>query len=71
MTAAEKNITNDRLLTPAEIASLLGVSQSWLAKSRLSGDGPRFVKIGRSVRYPDCYVRDYIRQRTRSSTSDR
>lgn len=58
------------LLTPAQTGKLLGVSDSWLAKARLRGDGPRYVKIGRSVRYPRSYVLDYVRQRTRSSTSE-
>ena len=60
----------DRLLTPEETAAALGVSISWLAKARLTGTGSRFVKIGRSVRYPETYIRDYVRQRTRSSTSE-
>jgi len=47
------------------------LSVSWLAKARLRGDGPRFVKIGHAVRYPLSYLRDYIRSRTRSSTSEK
>ena len=70
--------TNDRsgtslpepLLTPPQTGKLLGVSDSWLAKARLRGDGPRYVKIGRSVRYPRSYVLEYLRLRTRSSTSE-
>lgn len=49
----------------------LGLSVSWLAKARLRGDGPRFVKIGHAVRYPLSYLRDYIRNRTRSSRSEK
>jgi predicted DNA-binding transcriptional regulator AlpA len=49
------------LLHPKEVAKLLYVSLSWLAKSRLSGTGPRFVKIGRAVRYPESAVREFIR----------
>ena len=60
-----------RLLTPLETAQLLGVSLSWLAKARLRGDGPRFVKIGRSVRYREEAVLEFIRSRTRNSTSER
>jgi hypothetical protein len=41
----------DPLLYPAHVAKLLGLSLSWLAKSRLNGTGPRFIKIGRAVRY--------------------
>jgi len=61
---------DDPLLTPKEAAPVLGLSVSWLAKARLRGDGPRFVKIGHAVRYPLSYLRDYIRSRTRSSTSE-
>jgi predicted DNA-binding transcriptional regulator AlpA len=39
------------VLTPDEVAAFLKVSPSWLAKSRMRGDGPSFVKIGRLVRY--------------------
>jgi predicted DNA-binding transcriptional regulator AlpA len=60
----------DILLTATDAARILRVSLSWLAKARLRGDGPRFVKVGRSVRYPEVYVREYIKIRTRSSTSE-
>jgi len=61
----------ERLLTPRDAAQMLQVSMSWLAKARLTGAGPRFVKIGRSVRYPESFIREYIKIRTRSSTSER
>jgi hypothetical protein len=41
----------DEMLTPKESAKLLKVSISWLAKARKRGDGPAFVRFGRSVRY--------------------
>ena len=41
----------DRLLTPREAADFLRVSKSWLAKARMRGDGPPYVKVGRSIRY--------------------
>jgi predicted DNA-binding transcriptional regulator AlpA len=52
---------SERLLTPRDAAEMLRVSMSWLAKARLSGNGPRFVKIGRSVRYPESFIREYIK----------
>ena len=61
----------DPLLHPAQVAKLLSVSLSWLAKSRLTGTGPRFIKIGRAVRYAASAVRDYILSRQRNSTSER
>ena len=61
----------DPLLHPAHVAKLLGVSHSWLAKSRLNGTGPRFIKVGRAVRYAMSAVREYIMSRQRHSTSER
>ena len=60
----------DPLLTAKETAELIGMSASWLAKARKRGDGPRFVKFGKSVRYPRSCVREDVRGLTRSSTHD-
>jgi predicted DNA-binding transcriptional regulator AlpA len=62
--------TIDPLLHPRDAAQILGVFISWLAKARLSGDGPRYVKIGRAVRYLESSLREYIKGRTRGSTSE-
>jgi predicted DNA-binding transcriptional regulator AlpA len=70
MNAPTKASTIDPLLHPKEVAKLLNVSVSWLAKSRLNGTGPRFVKIGRAVRYPESVVREFIKAHMRSSTSE-
>jgi hypothetical protein len=51
MTAVVKAGTIDPLLHPRDAAQMLNVSISWLAKSRLSGAGPQYVKIGR-VKHP-------------------
>ncbi len=61
----------DPLYTATEAATRLKVSSSLLAKLRVSGGGPRFVKIGRSVRYTQSGLRDYQKARTRGSTSER
>ena len=71
MSAPAKYNDIDPLLHSAHVAKLLGVSLSWLAKSRLNGTGPRFIKIGRAVRYPLSAVREYILSRRRNSTSER
>lgn len=39
------------LLTEQQAAELLQVSQSYLRKIRYNGSGPRFLKLGRLVRY--------------------
>jgi predicted DNA-binding transcriptional regulator AlpA len=71
MTAFTKASTIDPLLYPKEAAKILSVSLSWLAKSRLAGGGPRFVKIGRAVRYPESSLREYIKSRMKGSTSEK
>ena len=39
------------LLTPREAAQFLRLSESFLAKARMRGDGPRYRKLSRAVRY--------------------
>ena len=38
-------------LTPKEASEICRMSVSWLAKARMNGNGPPFVKFGRAVRY--------------------
>jgi hypothetical protein len=66
-----KPIFGEQLRSPEDTAAVLNVSVSWLAKARMRGEGPRFVKIGRVVRYGDGAIQDYIRARTRNSTSEK
>lgn len=40
------------LLTPAEMAARLKVSEKTLANNRSKGVGPKFRKVGGRVRYP-------------------
>jgi predicted DNA-binding transcriptional regulator AlpA len=70
MGAPAKTNELDPLLHPVQVAKLLGVSLSWLAKSRMNGTGPRFVKIGRAVRYAMSAVQEYIKSHQRLSTSE-
>jgi predicted DNA-binding transcriptional regulator AlpA len=70
MNAQVRASTIDPLLHPRDAAKLLSVSTSWLAKARLSGNGPRFVKIGRAVRYLESSLKEYIKARMRGSTSE-
>jgi predicted DNA-binding transcriptional regulator AlpA len=71
MSTPAKTNELDPLLHPAQVAKLLAVSPSWLAKSRLNGTGPRFIKVGRAVRYAMSAVREYILSRQRISTSEK
>jgi predicted DNA-binding transcriptional regulator AlpA len=58
------------LLTPTDAAKVLKVSPSWLAKARMRGDGPAYFKLGRSVRYPESALVEWMKSRRRLSTSE-
>jgi hypothetical protein len=58
---------DDELLALTPTANVLRVSIFWLAKARLRGNGPRYVKIRHSVRYPKSYLGEYLRTRTPTS----
>ena len=58
------------LLTPKETAARLKVSTSWLAKARMRGDGPPYIPIGRSIRYAEAAVVQWMKSRQRLSTSE-
>ncbi|BBX35747.1 hypothetical protein MMAG44476_11099 [Mycolicibacterium mageritense DSM 44476 = CIP 104973] len=40
-----------KLLTPKELADILGVSQETLAQNRYLGQGVPYIKVGKRVRY--------------------
>ena len=58
------------LLTPKEAARLMKVSLSWLAKARMRGDGPPYIQIGRSIRYAEAALLQWMKSRQRMSTSE-
>jgi predicted DNA-binding transcriptional regulator AlpA len=59
------------LLTPKDAAKLLKVSLSWLAKARMRGDGPPYIRIGRSIRYSETALLHWMKSHQRLSTSER
>jgi predicted DNA-binding transcriptional regulator AlpA len=60
----------DKLLTVSEAAEFLQLSESWMNKARIYGDGPRFIKMGRSVRYSLHALEEFKRAHSRGSTSE-
>jgi len=58
------------LLTPQEAANYLRVSGSWLAKARMRGDGPAFIKVGRAIRYSKTGLLQWMKSQQRLSTSE-
>ena len=47
--AAKADTDSERLIAPEEESQLLRVSLSWLAKARMRGDGPPYVRDGRPL----------------------
>ena len=46
-------LSPERIVNTEAAAHLLNVSAVTLAKWRVTGEGPRFLKFGRSVKYPN------------------
>jgi predicted DNA-binding transcriptional regulator AlpA len=61
---------DDHLMTTEDAAKRLGVSVSKLAKDRVTGASPPFVKIGAAVRYRPADLDEFIAARIRRSTSE-
>ena len=58
-----------RALTEREVAELLGLSVATLRAWRHRGKGPRFLRLGRSVRYLPADVADFVRASAVDTTS--
>jgi predicted DNA-binding transcriptional regulator AlpA len=56
------------LLTAKEAATRWKISLSWLAKARMRGDGPPYIRIGRSIRYTEAALIQWMKSRQRLST---
>lgn len=56
------------LLDQDGAADYLGVQPSTLERWRFVGAGPKFVKVGRLVRYRRSALEAYLDERTRTST---
>lgn len=55
------------LVDESRLAARLGVSRSTLQSWRYSGRGPRYVKIGRFIRYRNTDIEAYLRAQTRGT----
>ena len=55
-------------MRPPQAASYLGLSEQRLAHLRLSGGGPRYAKLGRSVTYLREDLDSWLRSKLRTST---
>lgn len=64
-------MANQTFLTTDQAAETLGLKRTTLEAWRCRGGGPRFVKLGRSVRYRQADLESFIESRTRSNTHER
>jgi predicted DNA-binding transcriptional regulator AlpA len=63
-------ITLPQLWNQKVLAAYLGKSTAWCERARWAGDGPRFIKLGRHVRYKADDVLAWIEDNSKRSTSD-
>jgi hypothetical protein len=61
---------SDFLLTQSEYANIRRCSERTVERERASGVGCRYIKIGRSVRYKQADVLEFIERHARQSTSE-
>ena len=62
---------NSRYLRTDKAAEYTGLAKSTLEKLRLTGGGPVFSKLGRTVVYDLAALDAWVASRRRQSTSDR
>ncbi|WP_422822356.1 helix-turn-helix transcriptional regulator [Vreelandella glaciei] len=65
----ESAVILPRLMNQRDLAAYLGKSTAWCERARWAGEGPRFIKLGRHVRYRADDVLAWIDESTRTSTS--
>jgi len=61
--------SREPLLKPDEAGGYLGFTAGWLAKLRMNGSGPKFIKLGRKVRYARSDLDAWISAGRTASTS--
>lgn len=67
---AQHTVALPRLMDQRELCAYIGKSTSWAERARWSGDGPKFIKIGRHVRYRVTDVLAWIESNSHQNTTD-
>ena len=67
--APDRTASAPTLLTSKQAARRLNLSVSWLAKRRLAGDGPPYIKLGGAIRYAENSLQQWMKGQQRTSTS--
>jgi excisionase family DNA binding protein len=63
-------MNNDNLLTTPEAAHYVRLGKPTLERFRISGDGPRYCKLGGAVRYRRTDLDAWLESRLIRSTSE-
>ncbi|MGP9489862.1 helix-turn-helix transcriptional regulator [Glutamicibacter sp. AOP38-B1-38] len=58
----------ERLLTVDEYCAWRGISKGTAANERYMGNGPKFIKAGKSVRYAESDLKNWIEENTKDRT---
>ena len=69
-TPRDQTPATPRALTEREVAERLGLSVATLRAWRHRGKGPRFLRLGRSVRYLPSDVDEFVRASAVDTQSD-
>jgi predicted DNA-binding transcriptional regulator AlpA len=64
------NLDPKFLYTQEQLVPVFQKSTSWFERARWAGEGPKYRKIGRSVRYLGADVLEWLDAQTRGSTSE-
>jgi predicted DNA-binding transcriptional regulator AlpA len=70
-TQLQTTVSLPALMDQTTVAEYLGKSVAWCERSRWDGSGPRFVKIGKAVKYRAADLMAWIEENARTSSSQR
>jgi len=60
----------ERMLTEKQVATLLNINRATLSNWRSSGKGPKYVKVGGSIRYRYTDVELYLEKNSVETTGE-
>lgn len=66
----ENSVILPKLWDQKTLAAYLGKSTAWCERARWAGEGPRFVKLGRHVRYRADDVLAWIEENARTCSGE-
>jgi DNA-binding transcriptional MerR regulator len=58
----------EKLFTTKQVAEIFALSPVTLESWRTQDTGPKFIKVGRYVRYREQDIENYLRRQTRGNT---